>query len=78
MNFGLSSEQKRTILLTAKDTAMTELYSLLIRAGIDPEEFDPEQGLPTDDLSIYGERIRIEKLVESVTLIDSKLTELEV
>jgi hypothetical protein len=78
MNFSLSTEQKRTILLSTKETAMNELYSLLVRAGIDPDEFDPETSIPEDDMSIYGERIRIQKLVESIALAESKLAELEV
>jgi hypothetical protein len=78
MNFSLSNEQKRTILLGSKDTVMNELYSLLVRAGIDPDEFNPEDSLPENDIAIYGERIRIQKLIESISLIESKLAELEV
>lgn len=78
MNFSLSTEQKRTILLSTKETAMNELYSLLVRAGIDPDEFDLESSLPEDDMAIYGERIRIQKLVESISLAETKLAELEV
>jgi hypothetical protein len=78
MNFSLSNEQKRTILLGSKDTVMNELYSLLVRAGIDPDEFNPEDSLPENDITIYGERIRIQKLIESISLIESKLAELEV
>jgi hypothetical protein len=78
MNFSLSNEQKRTILLGSKDTAMNELYSLLVRAGIDPDQFNPENDLPESDISIYGERVRIQKLIEAISLIESKLTELEI
>ena len=78
MDFTLHSEQKRTILLGSKDTAMNELYSLLVRAGIDPDSFDPSVELPQDDISIYGERVRIEKLVAAISLIDTKLDALEV
>lgn len=78
MNFSLSTEQKQTILLSTKENAMNELYSLLVRAGIDPDQFDPAVGLSDSDIAIYGERVRIEKLIESISLIDSKLSELEV
>jgi hypothetical protein len=57
---------------------MNELYSLLIRIGIDPDGFTLETILPEDDMSIYGERIRIQKLIESISLIESKLAELGV
>lgn len=78
MDFSLNTEQKRTILVSTKEAALNELYSLLIRIGVDPDTFDASQGLSEDDMSIYGERLRIQKLVESISLMESKLTELEV
>jgi hypothetical protein len=78
MDFGLTSEQKKTILLSNKETHMTELYSLLVRSGIDPDTFVFNQELPEEDMSMYGERMRIQKIIESISLIESKLGELEV
>ena len=76
MDFGLTSEQKSMILLSTKETQMNELYALLVRAGIDPDSFDADTSIPEEDMSMYGERIRIEKLIESIALIDRKLGEL--
>jgi hypothetical protein len=78
MEFALNNEQKRTILLGAKDSATNELYSLLVRIGVDPDLFESIDEIPQDDISIYGERARAQKLIDSISLINSKLEELGV
>lgn len=78
MDFGLTTEQKRTILLSSKTNILNDMYVLLIRIGVDPDTFDGSLDLPEDDSSIRGERMRIEKLVQSLALINAKLEDLEV
>jgi hypothetical protein len=78
MDFGLTTEQKRTILLSSKTNILNDMYVLLIRIGVDPDTFDGSLDLPEDDSSIRGERLRIEKLVQSLELINTKLEDLEV
>lgn len=78
MDFGLTTEQKRTILLSSKTNILNDMYVLLIRIGVDPDTFDGSLDLPEDDSSIRGERMRIEKLVQSLELINAKLQDFEV
>jgi uncharacterized protein YihD (DUF1040 family) len=77
MHFDLNSEQKRTILLSLKDSNLNELYTILLKIGIDPEEFDGSTSSLDDDISIYVEKMRIEKLLQALELINSKLIALD-
>lgn len=73
MDFGLSTEQKRTILLSSKTSILNDLYVTLIRIGVDPDTFDGSLDIPEDDMSMYGETARVNKMVEGLALIESKL-----
>jgi hypothetical protein len=78
MDFGLTTEQKRTILLSSKTNILNDMYVLLIRIGVDPDTFDGSLDLSDDDSSIRGEKMRIEKLVQSLELINAKLEDFEI
>jgi uncharacterized protein YihD (DUF1040 family) len=77
MHFDLNSEQKRTILLSLKDSNLNELYTILLKIGIDPEGFDGSTSSLDDDISIYVEKMRIEKLLQALEVINSKLIALD-
>jgi hypothetical protein len=78
MDFGLSTEQKRTILLSSKTSILNDLYVTLIRIGVDPDTFDGSLDIPENDISMYGETARVAKMVEGLALIEAKLQALEV
>jgi hypothetical protein len=75
MDFGLTLEQKLATLNSAKAGIQSEIYSTLIRMGIDPDAFNAEDALPTED-SFVGEKARVRMLIDSLALIESKITEL--
>ena len=75
MDFGLTLEQKLATLNSAKTGIQGELYSNLLRMGLDPDTFNPEDALPTED-SFIGEKARVRTLLDSLALIESKITEL--
>jgi hypothetical protein len=75
MDFGLTNQQKLATLTDIKNNLQVELYTLLIRLGIDPEGFTEEDSLPTED-SFIGEKTRIRTILAAVSMIDGKLAEL--
>ena len=74
MDYGLNSPQKRAILESSLANVKSEIYHLLLRSNIDPDTFDSENYTISDVL--IGEQQRLETLLESVKLIERKLTEL--
>ena len=74
MDYGLNSPQKKAILDSSLANIKSEIYHLLLRSNIDPDVFDPENYSISDVL--IGEQQRLETLLESVKLIERKLTEL--
>jgi hypothetical protein len=75
MDFGLTNQQKIATLTDIKNNLQIELYTLLVRLGIDPEEFTEEDAIATED-SFIGEKARIRTILAAVSMIDGKLTEL--
>lgn len=75
MDLGLTTQQKISALAGSKIGIQGEIYNLLIRMGIDPDAFDPTVDLENND-SFVGEQSRLRYLLESLTLIESKLAEL--
>ena len=75
MNLGLTSEQKIMTLNAVKSNIQTDIYTQLIRIGLDPDTYEPTADSDVID-SFVGERTRINALIASLTLIESKLAEL--
>jgi hypothetical protein len=75
MDLGLTTQQKISALTGSKLGIQGEIYNLLIRMSIDPDAFDPTADLENND-SFVGEQTRLRYLIESLTLIESKLAEL--
>jgi hypothetical protein len=74
MDYGLNTEQKRMHLTNSLSNVKAEIYHMLLRSNIDPDVFDPTD-YEIDDVLI-GERQRLETMLESLTLINRKLSEL--
>jgi uncharacterized protein YihD (DUF1040 family) len=77
MHFDLSLEQKRAILLSLKESNLNDLYIMLLKIGVDPEVFDGSISSIDDDISVYTEKMRIEKLLQSLQLVNLKLDNLD-
>jgi len=75
MDLGLTNEQKTAALRGQKVGIQGEVYNLLVRMNVDPDDFDPTAPLASND-SFVGELTRLSYLLESLNLIESKLAEL--
>jgi len=74
MDYGLNSTQKKAILESSLGNVKSEIFHLLLRSNIDPDVFDPENYTISEVL--IGEQQRLETLLNSVELIERKLTEI--
>jgi hypothetical protein len=75
MDYGISAQQKNYILQSSLANVKSEIYHLLLRSGIDPDTFDPENYTMAEIL--IGEQQRLETLLKSVELINRKVAEIE-
>lgn len=75
MDYGLNSPQKKAILESSLANVKSEIFHLLLRSNIDPDVFDPANYTISEVL--IGEQQRLETLLNSVELIERKLTEIE-
>jgi hypothetical protein len=75
MEFNLSKEQKMTALNAVKDSSTTEMYTLLVRMGIDPETFDIDSWV-TPSPMITGDQHRLDYLISSLRLVEEKINNL--
>jgi hypothetical protein len=76
VDFGLNQQEKIAALTGLRTSMKREIYSILLRVGIDPDTFD------SSDLSGFpelmtGEKERVTTLIGGLALIESKLSELE-
>lgn len=75
MDLGLTNEQKLMALNSVKNSIQTDIYTQLIRMGLDPDTYEPSADSDVID-SFIGERTRVNTLISSLDLIESKITEL--
>ena len=75
MEFNMPASQKLAMLVSARDSVEAEIYTLLVKMGVDPETYDQETPLVTDT-AFTGERQRVTDLITSLTKIKEKITEL--
>lgn len=74
MDYGLNSPQKKAILESSLTNVKSEIFHLLLRSNIDPDVFDPANYTISEVL--IGEQQRLETLLNSIELIERKLTEI--
>lgn len=79
----LSAEDKVTALTEMRRAMFTELYTLLIRAGIDPETVDYETWtLPSNEelmstyITVAHFLHEVKRICESIKIVDSKIGKL--
>lgn len=77
MDFNMSDAQKRSLLISLRDSLESEIYSMLVKMGIDPDAFDGSTGLESVDGSFTGERLRTRELLSALTKVKEKLAETE-
>lgn len=75
MDYGLNSQQKKSILESSLANVKSEIFHLLLRSNIDPDVFDSTNYTISEVL--IGEQQRLETLLSSVELIERKLAESE-
>lgn len=76
MNFNLNLEQKIKTLNASKDAVLAEMYVVLVKMGIDPDTFEVTDEI-TMDPRFSGEKYRLEGLIQSYNMIESKLSALQ-
>jgi hypothetical protein len=75
MDLGLTNQQKLMALNSVKSGIQTDIYTQLIRMGLDPDTYDPASASDPID-AFVGERTRVNTLISSLDLIESKIDEL--
>ena len=75
MDLGLTDAQKLMALNSVKSGIQTDIYTQLIRMGLDPDTYDPLSASDPID-SFVGERTRVNTLISALDLIESKTAEL--
>lgn len=63
------------MLISTRDQIETEIYAMLVKMGVDPDEFDPNTPLSGDGF-FTGERQRTQELIASLQRIKEKIAEL--
>jgi len=76
MEFNLTKEQKKKMLIDSKNSIYPELYLLLVKIGIDPEEYTLGEDIG-DDIKYAGEKVRLDALASSLQMIEKKISEFE-
>jgi hypothetical protein len=69
MDYGLNTQQKKAVLESSLANVKSEIFHLLLRSNIDPENYTISEVL-------IGEQQRLATLLNSVELIERKLTEI--
>jgi hypothetical protein len=76
MDLQLTDEQKLAALHAAEAGIQSEIFSMLLRMGVDPDTYDPDAGQATIDPAFSGERTRVNSLISSLDMIRNKIQSL--
>jgi hypothetical protein len=76
MEFNLTTQKKIKSLNDTKSALHSEMYTVLVILGHDPDTFDMSSWEP-EEIVTSGEDHRLRRLVQSLRLIELKLTELQ-
>lgn len=75
MDFGLTNEEKASMLQSNIITLKRELYAALIRLNIDPDGFDAA-AWSTPDIVTDHDQVRVTNILNSIELCKQKLEEM--
>lgn len=75
MDFGIDSSVKQEMLSALEKSLSVEIYSLLIRLGVDPDTFSGEDDLPSPEeaRAMIPEIDRLRTQLASLALVRAKL-----
>jgi hypothetical protein len=76
MELNLTPEQKLASLQNAQSTLSHEIYNLLLRIGVDPDEFQESDIDSLRASGVDGEILRLEQITKSLSLVKDKLSAL--
>lgn len=76
MDLNLSPTQKRQALESAQSTMTYEAFSLMIRLGVDPDDFQESDFEALEATAMAGELTRLRSLLASLEIVKSKLAAL--
>lgn len=76
MDFELTAQQKIDMLVGSKRGIKLEIFNILIRLGLDPDTFD-ENDLSGFSSVMIAEKERVEALLNSLSMIESKIASLQ-
>ena len=76
MEFNLTTQKKVKALNDTKNNLHSELYTVLVVLGYDPDVFNIATWEP-EEVVTSGEEHRLRRIVQSLLLIEQKLTELQ-
>ena len=74
MEFNLNAEQKIRAITEARTNMFNEMFGLLVRIGIDPDEFDSTTWVLPE--SATGDEIRVTVLLTNIARADAKIAAL--
>jgi hypothetical protein len=74
MELNLTPEQKLASLQNAQSTLSQEIYNLLLRIGVDPDEFQESDIDSMRASGVDGEILRLEQIIKSLSLVEDKLS----
>jgi hypothetical protein len=74
MEFNLTPTQKIASINESKRNMLNEVFGLLVRLGIDPDEFDSTTWVPGEPTT--GDEVRITALLTNIARADAKIAEL--
>ena len=74
MEFNLNAEQKIRSITEARTNMFNEVFGLLVRIGIDPDEFDSTTWVAPE--SATGDELRVTVLLTNIARADAKIASL--
>ena len=75
MEFLITDSKKLEILTITLESQRQELYTTLIRLGIDPDSFDSSSWVEPSPVMMHEEH-KVTLLISSIALTESKISEL--
>lgn len=76
MEFNLTADQKLASLQGASSMLNQEIYNLLLRIGVDPDEFEEEDIESLRTPALDGEISRLQQLLAALSVVTDKLSAL--
>lgn len=76
MDFNMTDSQKQAMLAGIQVSLESEIYTLLVRLGVDPDSFDENGEIPEVEGALFGEKNRLEQLIASLKRVREKFDQL--